>query len=694
MVRTQPLLILLGLCVVVGCSTTESPLVEHSVALDLTQLSPFEGAVWCDNGDEAFARRAMLHILGRRPVSVVEERVLADMISQVGRESFIRGLMNEPDYVYQWTPFLADHLYVNRIGARFNEVCSQETLLYGFASEVGEPQADLAAHVRDNAALETPFYAEWTLMDLLRSTIVLDDMTPAFRAQLYTRQTSRLIDFHKDSSEVAWRRIYSDLFARTYLGRRLDCLTCHNSEWSVTDHPDAALDRFFPLPGHVEKALFGSSAGRAIQDIDAFFRLGGVFAVDFLPEGPTDFYAYGTGVSPWGITPACGQFIHPNDVGPDPLGMRAYLGADLGDQATIFDLEAILRAGFEGLRGQPTLPVAADGNVAPENALAWMVSSHIANAVWTRVHGSPLTAPHDFPRTNEQRDVLLAMTQRFVQSGYSLRELVVFSLLHPTFNAAAPADCNLDPYVFGRLFNPWVVDDEDKTRENNSVGDLVLRAPSRSLVSAASHALGWRLERNDWGEFEIDESWFEGGEEGLAFAAGLAEMMTRWREFEIDHGAFVMDGETGFRGANFRESLAWEERFGACEDPTPDGLFGSRADYIDQLVSLGTEYPFLDMAVTLKDRLLGAPAIDDEELVWLEAVSGASFTALDEAADNGRERALRRLCAVWLASPQFQLDGTALDKPGLVPPIDAPGTNRDSHCAHYESLFGVPCSAL
>ena len=55
--------------------------------------------------------------------------------------------MNEPDFVYQWTPFLADHLYVNRIGARFNEVCSQETLLYGYAPEVGEPQADLAAHV-------------------------------------------------------------------------------------------------------------------------------------------------------------------------------------------------------------------------------------------------------------------------------------------------------------------------------------------------------------------------------------------------------------------------------------------------------------------------------------------------------------------------------------------------------------------
>jgi hypothetical protein len=599
--------------------------------------------------------------------------------------------MEEPDFIYTWTPFLADLLYINRIGARFNDSCSQDGLLFGLSSQGGEPTPMLAQYIRDHAALDAPYDAEWTIRDVLMSSLALDDLSPAFRAQLFARQASRLIDFYKDSSELAWRRIYAVLFARTYLGRRLECLTCHNSEWSVTDNPDPALDRFFPLPGHVERSLFGSSAGRAFTDLDAFFRLGGSFAVNFLPEGPVSFYEYGAGVSPWGMAARCGQFIHPMDVEPDPLNMRAYLGADLGDRTTVFDLEAILRAGFDGLRGQPTLPVGPDGSVSPELAMVWMLASHVSDEVWRRITGSSLTAHHDFPRTQEQQQVLLEMTERFIQSGYSLRELIVFTVMHPTFNAATPSDCALEPHVFRKLFNPWIVDDEDPTREINSAGELVVRAPSRSLVSAAAYAMDWRLERNGWGGVDFNSSSFNDPDFLADFESNFYAMTIAGRQFEIDHGAFVMDGETGFRGANFRESLAWEERFGACEDPSYDSVFGERNDYIDTMLIEHSAASFLDLALSLKDRLLGAPVLDAEEQAWLEAVAGNSFDDLSESSVEEKDQALRRLCAVWLASPQFQLDGLPNETVEAEPPLNGPGTDRSSLCAYYENKFGIAC---
>ena len=106
--------------VVTGCSSNE--LVQDSAesSYQVTSLDPFAGTLWCDAGDEAFVRRSMLHIRGRRPVSVVEQEVLVSYLRLLGRAAFVRQLMSGPEYVATWTEFLADILYINRIGARSN----------------------------------------------------------------------------------------------------------------------------------------------------------------------------------------------------------------------------------------------------------------------------------------------------------------------------------------------------------------------------------------------------------------------------------------------------------------------------------------------------------------------------------------------------------------------------------------------
>jgi hypothetical protein len=140
-------------------------------------------------------------------------------------------------------------------------------------------------------------------------------------------------------------------------------------------------------------------------------------------------------------------------------------------------------------------------------------------------------------------------------------------------------------------------------------------------------------------------------------------------------GAFLTPSERGFRGLEFQARLVWEQRYGACAPPA-----GTGADFVADLVARAeaTGAPIREVVAALKDRLAHTPAVEDnEEGPALEALLG---TSLDEPASAALEPALRRLCGVLVASPQFVLGGIAA-VPAEIPTLTPEETGYDAVCA-------------
>ena len=652
---------LLGLMWLVACAETVQPQPVNP-PIDPT-FGMAESGVVCDAGDRAFVRRVVFDLFGRRVLGVREVDVLARVVSERGRAGLVAALLEADATRTHWEQELRDLLFINRAGSRANEECFGPPQLAGAETDA------LARHVRDNAPDGLPFDAPWNMTDLVRSALVLDDLAPVLSGHVFTQLGSEIIDADDPNDELAWRTAYADLFVGRLLNRRLECLTCHNSEFSVTGDPDPALDRTWEVPGQVERAVFGASIGRAAADIATLFRIKDVLAMTLDEDGP-EFWLYGEGVSPWGLEPGCGQFVARDAVPEDFLGGSGALVHEWGPRASIWDLEGLLRAAFAKLRGR-VMTVSASGQVDGEEALAWMLAMGLSERVWERVMGAPLTMPFGLPRNRYQRDVLAALSRTFVESGYSLRALLSAIVLHPYYNQSTPDRCGLaTPYYLSPLFDPWVVDHDDQEQRNNSAGELLRRAPARVLITAVTTALEWSAPRSFFPDEEA---------EGVQLPEDAA--------FQRDLGAFVRDGETGFRGSNFQETLAWEFRYGACEDPE-----GDAPDFVDALVAAAGTRPIEHAVVALKDRLIAEPTLQDQdERALMESLLGVPLST----PTTGLEAPLRRVCSALLASPQFVLEGVSADAPpdapvdGLVPP----GADAAALCARLAAAIpGASCT--
>ncbi|MFT5434716.1 MAG: hypothetical protein ACI9OJ_005430, partial [Myxococcota bacterium] len=544
----------------------------------------------------------------------------------------------------------------------------------------------LAEHVRDNGPADSPFPGEWNLYDLANSALLLDDVSPLLRAQLFAQLGSRVFDAENPLHELAWRRTYSQIFERAYLNRRMECLTCHNSAFSVTGSSDPALNRTWPAPGLVERAIFGADEGRAVTDVDAFFRLGGVFAMSLVPDGlpemPDIYWKREEGIRPWGIIHECGEFEPESAIEPDPLGQMGYLVDAAGDTASVWKLERLLREGFERLRADGVNPD-QNGELGGREALAWMVSLSLAERIWEQLTGASLTTPHGFPRTSAQRDYLLLLANRLVSSGFSLKETLMAAVLSPLFNPAAPADCEHPPYHLPTALNPWVLQELDEVERANSAGDGLVRVPPRILVRSAAASLDWLTEEN----FVPPEGGFEDQE--LADAV-FSEFTDRNAAFETDIGLFVLDGEPGFRGSSFREAVAWEATMGPCIDPAPELLRADRLDWIGQLLSDPPAQATLgDLVGALKNRITADPDLSDaEERDLLATHLGVPLDTPSSEVDD-LDTVLRRACTAFLSSPQFLLDGISWPDAGAAQPsFPGPASSSMDTCEPLAKLFG------
>ncbi|MCB9755991.1 MAG: hypothetical protein H6713_39220 [Myxococcales bacterium] len=591
-------------------------------------------ATGCLADDEAFVHRALARLQGRPPRGVREARVLADYVAQLdaagldGRRLLARGLTDDPRFVQRWRVVLEELIELPRGGGRGMTMC------HGPARAAGEDAA-LAEHVRDHDPDEA-FGEPWGLGDLIESSLRLDDVTPALRARLLTRMIAPIQGNNVTAEELerARRTNFGRSFEALLLGRRGECLACHNDEASVTDHADPALDRFWPHPARLDRAVYGDSRGRAEEEVHAAFRYAG-----FADDG---------WLAPWGARD-CGA-LAPGYEG-DLLEVPAYLAGPLPAGATALDVEARLRLGLERLRDDGPVTAAADAAPTPEEALAMMVAMRLVDSAWAQLAGARLTMAHGYPRNEGQRDALLELTARFVDSGFSPRTLAVELVVHPALNQAPAGECAAGSRLpegdasapLPALFDPYAPE-RDPERPGNGLGDALHRRDPWALLDRASQALDWATP----GRFPYPYAW-----EDEALLRGL--------------GARLSEEELGQRGLDWGALLMWESRAAEGLDP---GFAGPRhaalegageGDLVDRLLDHAdaqARASFGELAAALADRVLGAPAIASEERALLEALTGMSWeTSVHARARGELEDAARRVVGALLATPEFMIAG-------------------------------------
>jgi hypothetical protein len=243
-----------------------------------------------------------------------------------------------------------------------------------------------------------------------------------------------------------------------------------------------------------------------------------------------------------------------------------------------------------------------------------------------------------------------------------------------------------------------VISDSDESRRQNGPGDSIAAISARTLMRTAYEALEWPEPES------LDFPTGGGGEEPFCQDESCATLENACNNqgfccdtyaaqclgaaddhsFQQGVGAFLKNGDRGFRGLDFQARLVWEERFGACSNAD------AGEDFVAKLVAAANADPSAtveDVIAAIKDRLIGEAVIDDEgdpsEALQLEMLFGG---ALDRTAATvtDLESSARQLCGVLLSSPQFVLSGAA-GRGGEVPKLTPEPWTFDTVCTAVAS---------
>jgi len=623
-------------------------------------------------------QRASVALLGRR-VGFDEERFLVDLLRGAdqaspgaGRRAVVDALAQRDggrEFVGRWSDLLVDFFRVPRVdeGELFSRKC------YGEALQDEAP--DLAALVRDTPP-STQAPSTFTVRDLIASSLRLDDLSPVAVAQSLAMLNRSFVGANADpvALELARRASFGSWFSGVYLRRDVVCLACHNGEFSVTASQDPAKNHHFPARTDLERSVFGDPTGPLpLGGFDGAARIAAPFRYQgFVFSALT---APASAVRPWGWAPECGIFASPGQIAPSIAPVDAALGGASGVDATGWDVAASLQRGFQGLRAHGLAPAAPGQAADPDQALAYLASLSLVEAVWTEITGGRLTVAHSFPRNAEARELLASLTEAFLSEKASLRSLLVRIVEHPIFNPKNPSEgCGELPAPWPLLLDPWTAANQDPGLRGNGPGDLVAPIPARALARGAYTALGW------------------GALPGARPLFFPAAQDGDERAFLGDIGAFQKNSEPGFRGFDTQAALAWELRFGRCL--RPDAV--PPPDSIDRVAAAALAAPGAtlgDAVVAVKDRLTGERQIDpgDERTLLEILVDRPLATPASSLSPDELTGALRLVCGVLLASPQFRLGG--LDLPsGPAPLLRA--FPEDAYDARCKALDGLPVAGL
>lgn len=619
-----------------------------------------------DAGDWSWARQVVPKLVGRKVRGAAELDLIVDLIAEFGRVKVAYALLSLPEAKAHWAGTIVDKLRVNLEGPKNQEACLGAPLH-------ASPSPTLSQKIAAGNAAGGPVPGEppFNLADVVNSAVEDDDLSVVYRAYLFAMVNKPARPGFADQSEP-------DLgitFARVYTGRNLGCLPCHNSFRSSTG-ASTGWNRTHPLPGMFEEALYGRHHGPASgnpRDVHVLFR-------EDVLGGP---------MAPWGMDASCGKFRAPGSLGDrqDMFFTRA-----LGKKASVWELEAILRSGIDGLKTQGLGRV---GTALPhaDRAFAYLVAARAVEDIWREVMGAPLTVVHGFPRNAAQRVKLQHLVEGGFTQNWSLRDLLVRIVTSDEFNRRPPDVAGgPTPYDVDPIYDPWSEWDprtlgpppHPPEANHNTMTDGVHRYSPRHLLHAVHRALGWpaasRFPRGDHPD--------------LALHAAI--------------GHFVTDSQPGFASVDFQGLLAWEATHGACEKPPG---FGDD-DWIDALVAAIADHdaanpgdPLTVRAVVslMRDWMLAEGAIQSAapvgESSGEEDLLADHFGAsLDDPTGSVSDlvQRLRELCGVYLETPQFMLAGIASDAEPEPPPIRVclPGEDCSYQAMCDELLVLVPRTGL
>lgn len=594
----------------------------------------------CEASEEAWVMRTMPLLWGRKPHGAAEVSLWTQVASEHGREAVVRAMARDPEYRAHWRDWFTDAVYTARTGDKEYEDCFERPNLSGHDGQLTE-------FLRTTGPTGGSFGQRFNMADVITDALVADDVSTVYQVNLFSRMNRPVVGANVSAEELEYnRRVnFGELFYRTYLGRNMVCMSCHNSEFSVTDHPDPKRDHTWQLPGYFERALLADSGGRDVDEAYAMFRYRDVVNDSFFGNG---------GQAPWDMSTSCGRFETPASLpGRDFLDQDdAYFIRAYGPRGSVYDVERDLAAGVDALAGQG-LTIAADGVVAGPDAFAYLVASNLADQVWAEATGSGLTVAHHFPRNEGQMRRLKQFADVLAESRFSLVELLVAVTADPYFNPGLPQSCESEIYGMDPIFDPWTISEDDPHRRRNGAGDVAHRLHARSLLRTTHDNLMWQP-RGAW----------------LGYSGGAEE------DFQSAIGVFLRESAPGHNGSDFQGILSWEQEYGTC---TRQALPGG--DFIDQLASRAVaQGATVGEAVhAIKDRLTST-ALDPEEEPLIEALLGVSLDQVVQS-DPALMRGLRLYCGTVLLSPGYQLVTDV-----AVGPIPALALGRQADCERVASL--------
>lgn len=578
----------------------------------------------CDAGLDVWVQRVFPLMLGRKPHGAGEVGMWVQFARDQGKAAAIRALSTSPEYRQWWKINLSDMLYVARNGYGEDSACFEYPAM-------NTHDGSLAQWIRSEQPDVGQFPANFNMADVLVDGLVADDISVIYQANLFARTnySSACANFDPKTIETERRIYHGDQLLEVYVDRNLDCMSCHNSEFSVTDSLDPALDRAWGRGPLFERALFGDSAGPI--DEDEYYAMSRFYGV------VQDLYYFSPGtynMNPWGMDASCGSFARfPPDY--DFLDQEtAYFGGLYDNQGSLWDIERLFDAGVNGMSGE-SLAFESAEDIEPSTAFAYLTGQHFVDQIWRMAFGNRLLLPYGMARNSDQAVRLQALTDKFVTNGWSLAELLVDITSDPYFNAGLPSTCNTEPYGMAPVIDPYSVVNEGEAA-NNGPGDLVHRFTARTLLRSLYVSL----------EFGPAPEYFGFGS---LFGFGAPE-----EELQRALGVFHSDASPGFNGVDFQGVLTWEGQFYSCANPD-----GGSAGFLRTLydTALSRNETVEATVLSLKDRLTARGLFEDEtERALVEDLVGYPLsTPISEtdAATFGRNLSL--LCGVLTTSPEFML---------------------------------------
>jgi hypothetical protein len=593
----------------------------------------------CDAGTDVWVQRIFPLMLGRKAHGAGEIQMWSKLADEHGREAVIRSMGTSPEFRKHWKVQLSDMLYVSRSGNGEDGNC------FEFPLSV-QHDGSLAQWIRTEQPDVGQFPYDFNMADVVIDGLIADDISVIYQANLFARTnfTAACVAQDPIKVEIERRLYHGDQMLEVYIDRDLDCMGCHNSEYSVTP------DRSWGRGALFEKALFGDSGGPLEKD--AYYAMNKFYGViqDFYIFGNND---YNYDRRAWGMDATCGTF---NRVPPqyDYIGQEsAYFGGEFGAEGSVWDIERLFDRGD------------------PAQAFAYLTGQHFVDQVWKLAYGTRLLLPYGMSRNQDQQQRLQKLTDEFVTGGWSLVDLLVDVTADPYFNTGLPETCGGPAYGMKPVIDPYSVVNEGE-QAGNGPGDLVHRHTGRTLLRSFYQALEFGEPPEYFGAF----SSFTGNED---------------EELQRSLGVFHSDASPGFNGVDFQGVLVWEGEFYGCQNPE-GGDQGFLRRLYDEAYS--QDQTVEAVALSLKDRLIGRGLFEEETERTL--VSDLLGYPLDskvrevDAATFGRKLGL--LCGVLTLSPEFILTSEPLPS-GPVPTLSF---DLDTDCTNLSLMaaqagFPVTC---